>query len=175
MTFERRLHCKEQTRKHSRQRGHRCKRLEMGRCWVCVRTREGLFWHTLVPRSVRGPGGVQLERNERSGHVGCCSVSHNSEFGFILRTVGNLGKGVKWLELQWLKKKQQRNTLSTVERMDWQGVRIEEERAGWRLSPEILWCDGDCCLRFVFVFGASLIWILPTLPQLLGPSGFYRH
>lgn len=31
--------------------------------------------------------------------------------------------------------KTKQNTLSTVERMDWQGVRMEEERTSWRLSP----------------------------------------
>lgn len=83
-------------------RGWRWDRVEC----VCELGR-GCFDRSLVPSAVR--------EMRRSGHVGCCSVSHNLEFGFTLRTVGNhgkgLSKGVKWLDLQWLKQNKTKHSV----------------------------------------------------------------
>lgn len=40
-----------------------------------------------MTRGARGPGGMQLER-QRLGHVGACSLSNNSEFGFYSQNSG---------------------------------------------------------------------------------------
>lgn len=76
-------------------------------CMCVCELGRGCFDRSLVPSAVR--------EMRRSGHVGCCSVSHNLEFGFTLRTVGNhgksLSKGVKWLDLQWLKQNKTKHSV----------------------------------------------------------------
>lgn len=102
------------------------------------------------------PVECSWRRRKKLGRVGAWSLLATIQrLDFILRTVGSQGKslskGVKWSDLQWLK------SHSTVGRLDWKKVRLEEERPGWRDSIMWWW--------FVFVFGASLIWILPTFCQ----------
>lgn len=65
VTFEQRPQCEVVKGKHSRQRRHRYKRLGKGKGSVCVRTRKGCSDGSLVTRGASGPGGMQLEREEK--------------------------------------------------------------------------------------------------------------